>query len=121
MEWLVTIMTHNNPNTFGFKQIGSRLRLKSAYGIALYDVQNGKIHHLHYIINMGGSVPVDTSAIEKKVLVHAERLGHDIKTLKILHIPDIKPYGNYKVDVKNQTLIELPQKTFNIKHNRSDS
>ena len=47
-------------------------KLESVYGIALYDPTDGKIIHMHTILNMEGASPIYPEEKEKEVLEFAE-------------------------------------------------
>jgi hypothetical protein len=93
-------------------QTGDAPKLKSVYAIALYDPNSGKIHHIHHVLTMEGSSPMEPQEVEKNVIATAKKLGHDVEKLKVLHTQDLQDLsGNYRVDVEKKTLVKLPQRT----------
>jgi hypothetical protein len=93
-----------------FTQAGKVPNLKSVYAIALYDPNDGSIHHMHHVLIMEGSTPTDPKLLEKEAVAHAEKLGHKVGTLKSLHISDLQDIqAKYRVDVEKQDLIRLSE------------
>ena len=77
--------------------------MESIYGIALYDPNDGKIIHMHTILNMEGASSVDPQTKEKE-------LEYDVTKLSILHAPDLKDISaQYYVNVKEKTLVKIPE------------
>jgi glycogen debranching enzyme len=86
-----------------YAQAGNVPKLKSVYSISLYDPKNGKIHHMHRILNMEGSSPIDPQQVEKNVIAAAKRLGHDVEKLRVLHAQDLQDIsGSYQVDLEKR-------------------
>jgi hypothetical protein len=95
-----------------YVQVGNVPKLKSVYAISLYDPKDGKIHHMHHVLNMEGSSPMDPKQVEDNVIAMAKKVGHDVDKLKVLHTPDLKDLsGNFKVDVEKKSLVKVTETT----------
>ncbi len=94
-----------------YTKIGDVPKLESIYGIVLYDPADGKIAHMHTIINMEGASPVDYQEKEKEVLEYAKtKLKRDVTKLSVLHDPNLGDISaHYYVNVKEKTLIKIPE------------
>jgi hypothetical protein len=94
-----------------YTKVGNVPKLESVYGIALYDPTDGKVIHMHTILNMEGASPVDYQEKEKEVLEYAKKeLERDITKLKVLHAPNMQEIsGQYYVNVKDNTLVKIPE------------
>ena len=93
-------------------QTGEVPKLKSIYAISLYDPEDGRILHMHYVITMAGSLPMEPQQVEKNVIATAKKLGYEVEKLKVLHTQDLQDIsGSYRVDVENRTLVKLGQHT----------
>ena len=82
--------------------------MESVYGLALYDPEDGKIVHMHTIVNMEGAPPVNYQEKEKEVLEYARReLERDITKLSVLHAPNLQDISaNYYVNVQEKKLVK---------------
>ena len=91
--------------------VGNVPKLESIYGIAVYDEKDGKVIHIHTILNMEGASPVDYEEKEKEVLEYAKKgLNRDTTKLKVLHAPNMQEIsGQYYVNVKDNTLVKIPE------------
>jgi hypothetical protein len=68
-----------------YTKVGNVPKLESDYGIALYDPTDGKVIHMHMILNMEGASPVNPEEKEKEVLEYAKtELNRDITKLYVL-------------------------------------
>ena len=91
-------------------QVGNVPKLKSIDTIVLYDPENGKIHHMHRVLNLEGCSPLDPQEVEKNLILTAGKLGHNIEKLKILHTESLQDIsGSYRVDIEKKTLIRLSE------------
>jgi hypothetical protein len=90
-------------------QTGEAPKLESIYAISLYDPQNGKIYHMHYVLTIAGSLPMAPQQVEKNVIATAKKIGYEVEKLKVLHTQDLQDIsGNYRVDIEKKTLVKLP-------------
>lgn len=95
-----------NPKDDIFIQTGDTPSFKSIYAIALYSPTSGKIRHMYHVNILDGADPINQKMIQKEAIDDARKLGHQIQTLEILHIPDLRDsLGSYRVDVKKKVLI----------------
>ena len=89
-------------------QIGKVPSLRSVYSIVIYEPKDGTIRHLHHTMVFDKSFNIDANKIEKEARSYAQKLGHKIEGLRILHIRDNKDFkGMYKVDVEKQVLVKI--------------
>src|SRR5919197_4142104 len=93
-----------------YARSGNAPKLKSVYAISLYDPKDGRIHHMHHVLNMEGSTPMDPKQVEDNVIAMAKKIGHDVDKLKVLHTPDLQDLsGNFKVDVEKKSLVKVTE------------
>ena len=94
-----------------YTKVGKVPKLESVHGIALYDPTDGKIVHMHKILNFEGASPADLQEKEKEVLERARKnLQGDVTKLKVLHTPNMQEIsGQYSVNVKENTLVRIPE------------
>src|SRR5688572_4284891 len=94
-----------------YTRAGNVPKLESVYGIALYDPADGKVIHMHTILNMEGAYPIDPQVKEKEVLEFVRtELNRDITKLSILHEPNLQNISaNYYVNVQEKKLIKIPE------------
>jgi hypothetical protein len=92
-------------------KVGKVPKLGSVHAIALYDPADGKIIHMHRILNMEGATPVDTQEAEKKVLEFVRtELKRDTTKLNVIHDPNLKDISaHYNVNAKEKNLLKIPE------------
>jgi hypothetical protein len=96
-----------------YVRTGKTPNLESIYAISLYDPKNGKILHMHHVLNMEHSSNIEPQQLEKDVVAFAEKLGHNVKRLKVLHTHDLQDMTlNYRVDVNKKTLVKVSESEF---------
>lgn len=94
-----------------YTKVGNAPKLESVYGIAIYDPTDGKVIHMHTILNMEGASPIDPQEKEKEVLelVRSE-LNCDVTNLSVLHDPNLQDISaKYYVNVKEKRLVKIPE------------
>lgn len=100
-------------------QTGNAPKLKSVYAISLYDPTDGRICHMHRILNTEGSSPLDPQQMEQNAITNAEKFGHNVKKLKVLHTPDMQNIsGNYRVDLEKKILVKISDPPIRFKINK---
>ena len=105
-------------NTYSYT--GEAPKLKSIYAVSLYDPKTGTIRHLHRVLSLEGSSPLDPQQIEKNAIANAEKLGHDVTKLKVLHSPDLQDIsGHYRVDVKKTLLVKIDASPTQLKNRQN--
>ena len=104
-------MKLTNPFENQYSTAGKVPKLESVYGIALYDPTDGKIIHMHTILNMEGASPIYPEEKEKEVLEFARtKLKRDTTKLRVLHDPNLKDISaQYYVNVKEATLVKISE------------
>ncbi len=91
--------------------VGNVPKLESIYGIAVYGKTDGKVIHMHTILNLEGASPIDPQEKEKEVLEHVRtELNHDTSKLSVLHDPNLQDISaSYYVNVKEKRLVKIPE------------
>jgi len=82
--------------------------IASMHLVALYNAKDGRIVHMHHALTLEGAQLLKREEHERNARAYAERLGHDVGSVRALHVPDFRPTGkHYRVDVEKQALVEL--------------
>lgn len=90
---------------------GTGPTIESMHAVAVYDKKDGRVCHLHQVIQFAGAERRPQEEHERNARAYAEKLGHDTANLLCLHIPDFKPFARkYRVDLKRKELVEAPVK-----------
>jgi hypothetical protein len=92
-----------------FSQKGKVPKTNSIRSVALFDVKDGTILHMHHVMTMKGCEPRDIDEIERDAIRFAKKLGHSVENLKILRAPNtINPFAKYRIDISSLEFVELP-------------
>ena len=104
---------------------------ESRHVVVLYDKRTGEIRHIHEEISLAGSKVSNRRQIEDAAFKQVQILTNQIKEQQMrevhsmrsmraselapLHVSDIelKPYANYRVDLKRKRIIEVNKKVTN--------
>jgi hypothetical protein len=94
-----------------YVSVGNAPKLESVYGIAVYDPTDGKVVHMHTILNMEGASPINPQEKEKVVLEYVRtELNRDISKLSVLHDTNLQDISaNYYVNVNKKKLVKIPE------------
>lgn len=101
-----------------FSSVGKVPRVKGFQAIVFHD-RDGKIHHIHHVIVLEGSRPVEHETMKQQACKQAEMLGVDVSQLKTLHVSELqKPHVMHRVDMKRKKLVEVeaPKPDFTNQH-----
>lgn len=93
----------------GLTQARKRGDIKEVHAIAIYDPTDGRIRHMHHVIITEGARPPDASSFEKDALVDAEKSGHKVANLKMLHVKDLNLKdinARCRVDTEKNVLVK---------------
>jgi hypothetical protein len=93
-----------------FTEVGKTPRVKDIQAIAFHDL-NGRIHHMHHVILLEGSLPVEYKTIKQEAYEQAKTLGVDVSRLKTFHASNIQnPHAMHRIDMKKKELVEVKVK-----------
>lgn len=88
---------------------GPAQKIVATHTVALYDPESGRIAHMHRVLTLEGGTHYSPEHHEQNARAYAGKLGHPVKTLLALHVPNHKNSGaRCCVDVKKQALVEMP-------------
>lgn len=89
---------------------GPAPKIVATHAVALYDPENGRIAHLHRVLTLEGGAHYSPEHHEQNARAYAEKMGHPVKTLHALHVPNLRSAaGRFRVDVHKQSLVEVPR------------
>lgn len=96
----------NNNANFGLQMAGNFPVATNLSVVALFDPQNGQIHHFHQTVTFEGAEIPGQTQHEEEALSLAKRLGCEVTGLKALHLKDFVPEAKiYRVDLKSKKLV----------------
>ena len=88
---------------------GPAPKVVATHAVALYDAESGRIAHMHSVLTLEGGARYDPEHHEQNARAYAEKLGHPVKALRALHVPNFQSArARLCVDVQKQTLVEMP-------------
>jgi hypothetical protein len=92
---------------------------ESRHVVVLYDKSTGEVRHIHEEIFLPGSKVLSKDQIEAAAFKRLR--SSDTSRLAALHVShsDLKPYINYRVDLKKKSLVEVNRKETNRKKRKS--
>jgi hypothetical protein len=102
----------------GLTQARNKREIKQVHAIAIYDPTDGRIHHMHHVLITEGARPPDASSFEKDALVDAEKFGHKVANLKMLHVKDLNLKdinAKYRVDTEKNVLVKISEQDQNFR------
>lgn len=81
-------------------------RVAKSRVVALYRPGDGRVVHVHTVRVFEGGRSVSREEAERTALAHAERHGHDVGSLKVLHADELPgDFGLYRVDAATGRLV----------------
>jgi hypothetical protein len=101
-------MTTERSGSF-IQSAGSAPAVSSMDVTALYDLRDGRVIHMHYVITLEGAERRTREEQQQSARESALRLGCNVEGLAVLHVVDFQPTDKtYRVDLQTRALVEMP-------------
>ncbi len=88
-------------------EANTELEVESTQTAVIYDEKDGRVRHVHRIVNFRGADVRSCESIEKEAFEMAQRVGTDTDRSQVMLVDEnaIEPLTEYRVDTQHRKLV----------------